>query len=178
MEEKQIKAVRNWPEPQSVHDIQVFLRFANFYQRFIQGFSRLAASLISVLKTTSATGLAASVEIKDGNLEKNGQEVQVKDQNEKEPTQKSRKGQKMAKSKKWIHAKKTETSRARNLNSQLEVFLITDAKRAFIKLRQTFIKAPILNHFDSERYIRIETGVLGYAIGRVLSQLTSDTLGR
>ncbi len=31
IEEKQIKAVRDWPEPQSVRDIQVFLGFANFY---------------------------------------------------------------------------------------------------------------------------------------------------
>ncbi len=31
MEEKRIKAVRDWPEPQSVRDIQVFLEFANFY---------------------------------------------------------------------------------------------------------------------------------------------------
>ncbi len=31
MEEKQIKAVHDWPEPQSICDIQVFLGFANFY---------------------------------------------------------------------------------------------------------------------------------------------------
>ncbi len=31
MEEEQIKAVRDWLEPQSVHDIQVFLGFTNFY---------------------------------------------------------------------------------------------------------------------------------------------------
>ena len=51
MEEERIKAVRDWPEPQSVRDIQVFLGFANFYRRFIQGFSRLAALLTSMLKT-------------------------------------------------------------------------------------------------------------------------------
>ncbi len=50
MEEERIKAVCNWPEPQSVRDIQVFLGFANFFRRFIQGFSRLAASLTSMLK--------------------------------------------------------------------------------------------------------------------------------
>ncbi len=54
MEEEQIKAVRDWPEPQSVRDIQVFLGFAKFYRQFIQGFSRLAALLTSMLKTTSA----------------------------------------------------------------------------------------------------------------------------
>ena len=35
MEEEQIEAVKNWPEPKSIRDIQVFLGFANFYQRFI-----------------------------------------------------------------------------------------------------------------------------------------------
>ncbi len=45
IEEEQIKVVRDWPEPQSICNIQVFLGFANFYRRFIQGFSRLAAPL-------------------------------------------------------------------------------------------------------------------------------------
>ncbi len=62
MEEEQIKPVRDWPEPQSVCDIQVFLGFANFYRQFIQGFSRLAASLTSMLKTTSAVGPAEDPE--------------------------------------------------------------------------------------------------------------------
>ncbi len=77
MEEERIKAVRDWPETQSVRDIQVFLGFANFYQRFIQGFSRLAALLTSKLKTTSATGPA--------NPEQGGQGVQMETQDEKKP---------------------------------------------------------------------------------------------
>ncbi len=52
MEEKRIEAVRNWPKPQSVRDIQVFLGFANFYKRFIRNFSRIAAPLTSMLQTT------------------------------------------------------------------------------------------------------------------------------
>ena len=35
MEDKQIEAVKQWPEPQSIQDIQVFFGFANFYRRFI-----------------------------------------------------------------------------------------------------------------------------------------------
>ena len=34
MEDERIQAVRNWPEPGSVRDIQVFVGFANFYWRF------------------------------------------------------------------------------------------------------------------------------------------------
>ena len=48
-------------------------------------------------------------------------------------------------------------------------FLTPGAKLAFAELRQAFVKAPILHHFDPERHIRIETDVSGYAIGGVLS---------
>lgn len=47
-------------------------------------------------------------------------------------------------------------------------------KEIFIYLRKVFIKAPILWHFDQECNIRIKTDVLGYVIGRVLSQITSN----
>ena len=35
MEETKRDAMKNWPEPKSIHDIQVFLGFANFYRCFI-----------------------------------------------------------------------------------------------------------------------------------------------
>ncbi len=69
MEEGQIKAVRNWPELLSVSNIQVFLRFANFYRQFIYGFSRLAAPLTSMLKIASAAGPT------NENLEQGGQGI-------------------------------------------------------------------------------------------------------
>ncbi len=101
----------------------------------------------------------------------------MKDQGEKETAKKSRKDPKTAKSKKGIRAKKAEASRAKNLG-QSGSFLTADARRAFIELRQAFFEASILNHFDPERLIRIETDISGYAIGGVLSQLTSDSSGR
>ena len=55
MEDERIEAVKNWPEPKSVQDIQVFIGFANFYQRFIGGFSKIAAPLTSMLKTTGSS---------------------------------------------------------------------------------------------------------------------------
>ncbi len=126
-----------------------------------------------MLKTTSARGPT--------NPEQSGQGIQVEDQGKKEPAQKSRKGQKgqkTAKSKKWIYAKKTEASRAKNLSSLSGLFLTADARRAFTKLRQVFVEAPILNHFELGRHIQIETDVSGYAISGIFSQLTSDDLGR
>ena len=52
MEDERIEAVRNWTEPKSVRDIQVFLGFANFYWRFIQDLSKIAGPLTSMLRTT------------------------------------------------------------------------------------------------------------------------------
>ena len=48
-------------------------------------------------------------------------------------------------------------------------FFTLGAKLAFTKLRQVFIKVPILYHFDPKRYISVETDVSGYAIIGVLS---------
>lgn len=35
LEDERIEAVKAWPEPKSVRDIQVLIGFANFYRRFI-----------------------------------------------------------------------------------------------------------------------------------------------
>ena len=53
MEAEKIEVVKDWSELKSVEDIQVFLGFANFYWRFIQGFNRIATSLTSMLKTSN-----------------------------------------------------------------------------------------------------------------------------
>ena len=39
-----------------MHDIQVFLNFANFYQHFIKSFSEIARPLISMLRILSLIG--------------------------------------------------------------------------------------------------------------------------
>ena len=58
LEDEQIEAVKNWLKPKSVRDIQVFIGFASFYQCFIQGFSRIAAPLTFILKTTGSSNSA------------------------------------------------------------------------------------------------------------------------
>ena len=58
MEDERIEEVKNWPEPKLMRDIQVFIGFANFYRQFIRGFSRIAALLTSMLKTTGSSNLA------------------------------------------------------------------------------------------------------------------------
>ena len=50
-----------------------------------------------------------------------------------------------------------------------------EARAAFNRLWLTFTKALILQHFDPECHIQIETDVSGYAIGGVLNHLASET---
>ena len=57
-------------------------------------------------------------------------------------------------------------------------FFILRAKLTFTKLRQAFVKTPILYNFDPKYHIRVETGALGYVIDGVLNQLTLDDLGQ
>ncbi|SPC68179.1 related to Gag-pol polyprotein [Ustilago sp. UG-2017b] len=44
--------VKEWPMLESIHDIQRFLGFANFYRRFIAHFARIAKPLTSLVKPT------------------------------------------------------------------------------------------------------------------------------
>jgi len=50
MSPDKIKDVLEWPEPRSVKDVQSFLGFANFYRRFIEGYSRVTAALSNLTK--------------------------------------------------------------------------------------------------------------------------------
>ena len=57
IDDEKIEMVKNWLEPKLVQDIQVFIGFANFYQCFIEGFSRIEALLTSILKMTGLSDL-------------------------------------------------------------------------------------------------------------------------
>ena len=76
------------------------------------------------------------------------------------------------KSKSW---KKSEYL-GNNNNLEEFKFLNFKAKKAFNHLKQAFMKAPILQHFDSEYYIQIEINASGYIIRGVLSQLIPNQL--
>jgi RNase H-like domain found in reverse transcriptase len=45
MSDEKVKATQAWPEPRKVRDIQSFLRFTNFYRRFIHDYSRITVPL-------------------------------------------------------------------------------------------------------------------------------------
>ena len=165
MKDKQIEAIKQWPEPQSVWDIQVFLGFTNFYRQFIQGFSRIAVPLTSMLKTAEPSkggdGVGGHRKAGRGGSKINGSkidDVEV-DGGEVEVDKGGKKVRNSSKSKNLSKSKKTVGSD----------FFTPRAKLAFTQLRQAFLKAPILYHFDPERHIQIETDVSSYAIGGVFS---------
>lgn len=56
------------------------------------------------------------------------------------------------------------------------MFLTLGAKKTFNHLRQKFIIALILQHFDLKYCIQIKTDKSNYAISRVLSQLSADQM--
>lgn len=114
MEPERISSVQDWPRPQCVRDVQVFIGFANFYRRFIRAFSKIARPLTAMLKTT---------------------------------------GPKVPKS---------------------DHFLTPEAIEAFDSLKQAFVTAPVLRHFDVQLPVRIETDASGYAIGGILCQQDNE----
>ncbi|UTT89701.1 hypothetical protein NDA17_007024 [Ustilago hordei] len=50
MDPEKVCTVKEWPMPESIHDIQRFLGFANFYQRFIAHFAHIAKPLTALVK--------------------------------------------------------------------------------------------------------------------------------
>ena len=128
MKDKWIKAVKNWPEPTSVRDIQVFISFANFYWRFIQGFSRVVALLTFLLKIIRSSKSAPKAfkaddnEIVGGGGGKTNRTVVNLSKNEK--------------SRKLTCVPNIGATEKPN-------FLTFNTKKTFNHLRLAFIKAPI-----------------------------------
>jgi hypothetical protein len=50
MDPSKVEAIKNWPVPKNVHDIQVFTGLTNFYRRFIKDYSKKCVPLTDLLK--------------------------------------------------------------------------------------------------------------------------------
>ena len=50
MDQEKIKTVLEWEPPGTVKEVQSFLGFANFYRRFIEGYSKLTRPLTDLTK--------------------------------------------------------------------------------------------------------------------------------
>ncbi|KAK3547986.1 hypothetical protein QTP70_001649 [Hemibagrus guttatus] len=71
MDLTKIQAVTEWPNPTTIKELQWFLGFANFYQRFIQNYSSVSGTLTSLLRgkpsrlSWSDQAQAAFIQLKD-----------------------------------------------------------------------------------------------------------------
>ncbi len=105
-----VDIIKTWLRSKMYWEIQVFLRFINFYQRFIHHYFQIAESLTEQLRDS------------------------VKD-------------------------------------VKMSSFIwLSEAKQAFNQLRNVFMRASILRHFDSERHIHIEINAFNYAVESILFQ--------
>jgi hypothetical protein len=50
MDPDRIASIADWPVPTSVLELQIFLGFANFYRRFIEGYSRIISPITTLLR--------------------------------------------------------------------------------------------------------------------------------
>ena len=121
IKDEQIEVVKIWPKLKSMRNIQVFLGFANFNQRFIQSFSKIAGLLTSMIQTNSTTRSSKnsllSMYVESDKIVGGGGDC-------KDKTVK-------------------RSPRFKNSNGA-KVYLTPDARPVFIQLKQAFTKAPIL----------------------------------
>jgi len=50
MNSQRIDTIKNWPTSMTFQNVQIFLKFANFYRRFIEAYSQIVSSLTGLLK--------------------------------------------------------------------------------------------------------------------------------
>ena len=155
MKAEQIEVVRKWPKPKSVQDIQIFLGFANFYCQFIKGFNKIAAPLMSILKTTILSQMLSANEVLDArvlaadkvdDVGGSGDRLsdrlkRVEPKTRRSESQKSSKSQKLAKSKKLSKSGNLPNFDVENSGPS---FLTPKARITFNCLWLAFTKAPIL----------------------------------
>ena len=50
MDERKVQAVIDWPTPTKVTELRSFLGLANYYRRFIKGYSKIVSPLTDLMK--------------------------------------------------------------------------------------------------------------------------------
>ena len=110
MELDRVSSIHDWPAPRSHHDIQVFLGFANFYQRFVAYFSWIVWPLTALLVAGKVGCFSKAFE------------------------------------------------------------LTKEVRTTFEELKVAFTTMPVLQHYNTNLPVRLETDASGFTISRILSQ--------
>lgn len=154
MEQDRVASIEDWPEPENPREILMFTGFANFYRRFIEGYSRITLPLTELTRE-----------------EKRGETaVQPK----KKGTPRAGRNKQPRRNPSPNKIEKKEVKKRHNAFLDKKFKLPEKAKEAFNKLKEAFTEAPLLRHFDPRLRIRVETDASGYAISGIISQLQED----
>jgi hypothetical protein len=200
MDPKRVEMIANWPRPESIHDVQVFLGFVNFYRRFIEGYSHIARPLTDLLKGSPgvyARTLAAKVSQPGSVTGDTGRVLAGLHEQSRERVE--TRGRSPARLRNGCAGNETSEpltdmlggtdtlgKRAPNKTPELGIRVdkaahkgpkwlwSTACEKAFNWLREAFCCTTILAHFDPSKRIRIETDASKYAIAAILSQLQED----
>ncbi|KAL0349659.1 UNVERIFIED_CONTAM: Transposon Tf2-11 polyprotein [Sesamum radiatum] len=70
MDPKIVQAIEEWRLPSVVHDLRSFLRLANYYRRFVKGYSEIARPMMDLLKKTETWDWTPQCQVAFDNLKR------------------------------------------------------------------------------------------------------------
>ncbi|KAL0287105.1 UNVERIFIED_CONTAM: Retrovirus-related Pol polyprotein from transposon.6 [Sesamum angustifolium] len=70
MDPKKVQAIEEWRPPSNVHDLHSFLGLANYYRRFVKGYSEIARPVTDLLKKTETWDWTPQCQVAFDNLKR------------------------------------------------------------------------------------------------------------
>ena len=127
-----------------------------------------------MLKTIGNTGFAINSEETEGKVGGNSVVGDLVGGGEVTNPTKRKNQVKITKSQILVKSKNNDFPKSRTEEARTG-FFTPKARLVFTQLRQAFVKVPIFYHFNPESHIQTEIDASSYAIGGILSQLSSGT---
>jgi hypothetical protein len=162
MSPEKVQTIKDWAPPRSVKHVQQFLGFANFYRRFIEGFSKVARPLTELTKKEKHVQNA-----KNAKNVQNAQNVQN--------AKNAKNAQNVQNAKNAKNAQNAQNAKNAKNERNADFVWTEECQQAFDRLKALFIEAPILVHFHPEKPTVVETDASDFALGAVLSQMQPES---
>ncbi|KAL0286412.1 UNVERIFIED_CONTAM: putative mitochondrial protein [Sesamum angustifolium] len=70
MDPKNVQAIEEWRPPSDVHDLRSVLKLANYYRRFVKGYSEIARPMTDLLKKTETWDWTPQCQVAFDNLKR------------------------------------------------------------------------------------------------------------